>query len=329
MLYLFLCRLFRRSSATSDSNDDEMSTVTEAADTSCSFYGTPEVDNVKFKRITTKEQEERDWAAEVSDEIMYRQPESTDAELQRDEVLFRQPESTHLGDCPICFLPLEIDPYKSTLQSCCSKVICKGCRRANKLRGVNKNLHHTCLMCRQPKPRSDKEVNMYSMKRVAANDPVAIQERGKKHYYDGHYRGAFEYFTKAAELGDVDSIYLLSLLYRDGRGVEKNEDKEWYQLEEAAIAGHVVARFTLAHNEKERCGRTDRAVKHLIIAVNLGCDYSMEALKQCHTNGEVDDDKFTAALHAHQTAVDAMKSPQREEQANFERSLEEWFCADK
>eukprot|EP00984_Skeletonema_dohrnii_P027939 scaffold17683_cov64-Skeletonema_dohrnii-CCMP3373.AAC.1 len=88
MLYLFLCRLFRRSSATSDSNDDEMSTATEAADTSCSFYGTPEVDNVKFKRITTKEQEEReelDWAAEVSDEILYRQPESTAAELQRDE----------------------------------------------------------------------------------------------------------------------------------------------------------------------------------------------------------------------------------------------------
>eukprot|EP00985_Skeletonema_marinoi_P006920 scaffold3024_cov115-Skeletonema_marinoi.AAC.6 len=329
MLYLFLCRLFRRSSATSDSNDDEMSTATEAADTSCAFYSTPEVDNVKFKRSTNKEQEERDRAAEVSDEILYRQPESTDAELQRDEVLFRQPESTHLGDCPICFLPLPLDPYKSTLQSCCSKVICKGCRRANKLRGMNKNLNHTCLMCRQPTPRSKKEVNMYSMKRVAANDPVAIQERGKKHYYDGHYRGAFKYWRKAAELGNVDSIYLLSLLYRDGRGVEKNEEKEWYQLQEAAIAGHVGARFTLAHNEKTRRGRTDRAVKHLIIAANLGCDYSMEALKQCHTNGEVGDDKFTAALHAHQAAVDEMNSPQREEQANFERSLEEWFCADK
>ena len=248
------------------------------------------------------------------------------AESQRDEALFRQPERTHLGDCPICFLPLPLDPYKSTLQSCCSKVICKGCRRANKLRGVNNNLHHTCLMCRQPTPRSKKEVNVYSMKRVAANDSVAIQERGKKHYQERHYKDAFKYWTKAAELGDVDSIYLLSLLYRDGRGVEKNEEKEWCQLEEAAIAGHVGARFTLAHNEKTRCGRTDRAVKHLIIATNLGCDYSMRALQQCHENGEVDDDKFTAALHAHQAVVDAMNSPQREEQANFERYLEEWFC---
>eukprot|EP00984_Skeletonema_dohrnii_P025341 scaffold14465_cov77-Skeletonema_dohrnii-CCMP3373.AAC.3 len=27
----------------------------------------------------------------------------------RDELLFAQPESSHLGDCPICFLPLALD----------------------------------------------------------------------------------------------------------------------------------------------------------------------------------------------------------------------------
>ena len=30
------------------------------------------------------------------------------AEL-RDEILFKQPESTHLGECPICCLPLPLD----------------------------------------------------------------------------------------------------------------------------------------------------------------------------------------------------------------------------
>ena len=261
-----------------------------------------------------------------------REPPAAEAEAEaRDEILFRQPERTHLGDCPICFLPLSLDPYKSTLQSCCSKTICKGCRLANKRREANKNLRlrHSCPLCRQPVPRSDKEVNMYCMKRVAANDPVAIQERGKTHYNEEHYRKAFKYWKKAAELGNVDAIYLLSLLYRDGLGVEKNEAKEWYQLEEAAIAGHTGARFTLAYNEKTRRGNTDRAVKHLIIAAHLGCDYSMEALEQCYEKGEVDEDKFTAALHAHQAAVDEMKSPQREEQAKYERSIEEFFCAGK
>lgn len=265
---------------------------------------------MKFENYFKSKTNEREQAAEV-----------------RDEILFRQPQCTHLGDCPICFLPLSLDPYKSTVQTCCSKVICKGCRLANKRREAKKNLRQSCPLCRQPLPRSEYEIKMNCMKRVAANDPVAILERGKKHYEKEHYRGAYKYWKKAAELGNVDAIYLLSLLYRDGRGVEKNEAKEWYQLEEAAIAGHTGARFTLARHEKNRRGSTDRAMKHLIIAANLGCDYSMGALKQCYEKGEVDEDKFTAALLAYQAAADETKSPQREEQANYERSIEKWFCA--
>ena len=45
------------------------------------------------------------------------------AEL-RDEILFRQPESRHLGDCPICCVPFPLDRQKFTLTGCCSKLIC-------------------------------------------------------------------------------------------------------------------------------------------------------------------------------------------------------------
>ena len=38
---------------------------------------------------------------------------------------------------------------------------------------------------------------------------------------------SFVCWTKAADLGNVDAFYLLSLLYRDGRGVKKNEQMEW------------------------------------------------------------------------------------------------------
>ena len=55
------------------------------------------------------------------------------AEL-RDEILFRQPESTHLGDCPICCLPHPIDVKKYTMMSCCSKTICDGCAYDEMLR---------------------------------------------------------------------------------------------------------------------------------------------------------------------------------------------------
>ena len=53
------------------------------------------------------------------------------AEL-RDKLLFKQPESTHLGDCPICCIPLSLDMKKSTMYSCCSKFVCDGCVDANK-----------------------------------------------------------------------------------------------------------------------------------------------------------------------------------------------------
>ena len=35
-----------------------------------------------------------------------------------DEILFKQPESSHLGDCPLCCVPLPIDDKKSVSHSC-------------------------------------------------------------------------------------------------------------------------------------------------------------------------------------------------------------------
>eukprot|EP00984_Skeletonema_dohrnii_P024693 scaffold13830_cov78-Skeletonema_dohrnii-CCMP3373.AAC.2 len=126
------------------------------------------------------------------------------------------------------------------------------------------------------------------MRRVEANDPIAMCEEGKHCYREGDYEGAFKYWTKAAELGDADAhCQLASFLYgeMDGVEVEKDEKKEWYHLEEASIAGHPMARCHLAFLELEN-GRNERAVKHWIIASNLGCGVSIQRLKFCYTNME-------------------------------------------
>ena len=94
------------------------------------------------------------------------------AEL-RDELLFKQPESSHLGDCPVCMIPLRLDLTKSTLMTCCSKVICSGCRYANVIRELQDKLEQKCPFCRKVLP-SDKEAEENIMKRIEANDPVAI-----------------------------------------------------------------------------------------------------------------------------------------------------------
>ena len=39
-----------------------------------------------------------------------------------DKELFEQPDGSHLGECPLCVLPLSLDLKKSTLYSCCCKL---------------------------------------------------------------------------------------------------------------------------------------------------------------------------------------------------------------
>ena len=60
-------------------------------------------------------------------------------------------------------------------------------------------------------------------------------------------------------------------------------------------------------------GRLDRAIKHWVIAANMGDDNSLEALKRSYREGLVSKDTLASALRAHQAAIDATKSPQREE----------------
>eukprot|EP00984_Skeletonema_dohrnii_P003604 scaffold1220_cov104-Skeletonema_dohrnii-CCMP3373.AAC.9 len=213
------------------------------------------------------------------------------------EILFKQPESSHLGDCPICCLPLPVDGEKSTLMECCSKVICLGCDVANQRREIKESLENICPFCRKAAPTTDEEADMNLMKRVKANDPIALRQIGQLRYNEGGYDASFQYWTKAARLGDVGAHYALACMYREGQGVQKDVKKKVHHLEQAAIGGHPDARYKLGVTEKEN-DRVDRAVKHWIIATNMG---------------HVCKEDLAAALRAHQAAVDATTSPQRQE----------------
>ena len=178
-----------------------------------------------------------------------------------------------------------------------------------------------CPFCRQPEPTSDEEINTNYMKRVEANDPFAMFQMGTIFHDKGDYNNAFEYFTNAAALGDVNAPYSLSIMYHYGQGVEKDEKKEVYYLEKAAIGGHPQARNNLAVMEGTN-GKDDRAVKHFIIAANQGYNMSLNALKRLYKErGLVSKEDFASALRAHHAAVNATKSPQREEAENVAELL--------
>ncbi len=227
--------------------------------------------------------------------------------MNTDDVdLFRQPDGTHLGECPICLLPLPFELREVTFYSCCSKLICNGCDYINAMTSRNCR----CPFCREPPP-DDEEYKKRMMKRVKANDPAAMKEMGGRLYQEGDYDSAFEYWTKAAELGDIEAHYELGVMYGEGQGVDKDEVKEVYHLEKAAIGGHPQARHNLGGIEWGN-GNMKRAVKHFIIAANLGCDESMKALWTHYSEGNITKEDLEATLRTHQAAIDAMKSPERE-----------------
>ena len=232
------------------------------------------------------------------------------AELH-DDKLFTLPDESHLGECPICCLPLPLDVKKWALNSCCCKTICIGCSHANILREEELSQYPKCAFCREPLPATKEEANQKIMERVEANDPVALRAKGVTCNSGGDYEGAVEHYTKAADLGDIEAHYNLSFMYAEGKGVEKDLKKEVYHMEEAAIGGHPGARCNLANHEG-RNGRIERATKHYIIAAKQGFDQGLDAVKTCFQRGVVSKEDYEAALRGHQASVDATKSQQRE-----------------
>ncbi len=295
-----------------------------AADICCASCGIAEVDDVKLLKC-----DDCDLVRYCSDECKEdHRPEheaickERAAEL-RDELLFRQPESTHLGDCPICCVPLNASKLSEfTMFGCCCKFICKGCEIANMFREWQANMSHACPFCRQPLLKESESEDVIR-ERVEANDPVAIIRMGVWHFQKEDYEAAIECYRRAAELGDADAHFKLGSHYCEGKYVEKDEKKGVYHLEEAAIAGHPEARYELALHEFQDDAGVIRAINHFIIAANLGHEKSLEPLRHCYTHELISKEVFAASLRAYQAAVEGMKSPNRERAAASIRDLEQ------
>ena len=268
------------------------------ADEVCGSCGVAAIDDVQNNHREEHEEECKKRMAEL-----------------RDKQLFEWPDESYLGECPICCLPLPLDRSKSGLRNvfmtCCSKRICEGCHYTNSKREYEAGLQERCLFCREPASKSQEESHKLCMNRIKKhNDPAAMNEMGKRRREEGDYGTALEYFTKAAEMGDADAHYSLSIMYHEGHVVENDKEKEVYHLEEAAIAGHPNARYNLGCNEGNN-GRFERAKKHFIIAANLGYHDSLSNLRLLYAEGHASKEDYADALRAYQAAVEATKSAER------------------
>ena len=163
-----------------------MSEENEAVLSCCAACGIAEVDDIKLKECG-----ECDLvrycsnACQKNHKSQHKEACKMRAAELRDELLFRQPESNHHGDCPICCLPLSIDKEKSCMISCCSKVVCEGCDHANKIREIEGKLKFKCPFCRTPITSND-EADKQRTNRIKMNDPVAICPISRKETLTRH-----------------------------------------------------------------------------------------------------------------------------------------------
>ena len=234
----------------------------------------------------------------------------------RDRELFEQPDGTHLGECPICFIPLPLDKTKYSFYSCCCKSMCNGCSYADCMN----NRRNRCPFCREPVVCGEEQNIKRVMERVKANDPAALTQMGVIRGREGDYETAAEYFKEAAESGDASAHYRLGGMYYRGEGVEKDVEKGIYHWEKAAIGGHPIARQTLGYYEREN-GNVGRAVKHYIIAAKLGEEKSMKALWKIYSAGNITKEELDVTLRGHHAAIDATKSAQRDAAEDYYRRL--------
>ncbi len=83
----------------------------------------------------------------------------------------------------------------------------------------------------------------YKSAQICENGPESVRD---KTLADRYYRSAAERYLKYAAKGNSEAMYMLSLCYARGKGVEANQTEALRLLMEAAEQGYAPAQFDLA-----------------------------------------------------------------------------------
>ena len=181
---------------------------------------------------------------------------------------------------------------------------------------------HDCLYCRTPYPDNDADTLEMVQARVEKKDPAAIEHLGGKYFVGRNglqkdVQRAIELWTEAAELGSIEALNSLGVVYRDGEGVRQDKAKGIQLFEKAAMQGHVVSRHNLGCYEVES-GNYDRAVRLFLISAKLGYENSVENIKEMFKVGVATKEQYAQALRGYQDAVEEMKSEESRERRSEE-----------
>ena len=292
------------SSSTADTNIDE-----------CANCGKAESDDMKLKRCTackmvrycSRDCQVANW------------PQHEKACKKRaaevEEELFKDPPERE--DCPICMLPLPIDPRHSMFQACCGKTLCLGCIHAQR----KVDASSPCAFCRTPVPPTGKEFIDRLKKGTERKDGNSICQLAI-YYKDGKYglkkdsAKALRLFLDAGQHGCAHAYYIAGNFYKDGLCVKKDMKRAKHYWELGAIGGSSHARHNLGCSEGEARNHK-RACKHFLISAKAGHKDSLDAIKMGVKHGFVTKHEYREALRLYQKLHDDIRSAMRDEASKY------------
>lgn len=230
-------------------------------------------------------------------------------------------------DCPVCMVPLPLDPDEKSYWTCCGKTICRACEfeqgrartviNARRAKKDQPPLGSTCAFCRASQlTGDDEEVHSYKEKArkgdaVSAYKLATLYTHGNRGVQIDEPK-ALELYQFAADLGNRDAMMRLAIIYQSGYlGEDKNKIKAKEYANKAIKRGKFTAHAFLAVSALED-RQIEVATRHWCLAAEAGEVGSMEQLWDQFYRGEVSKDLLERTLRRHKETLDEMDSEERE-----------------
>jgi len=236
------------------------------------------------------------------------------AELH-DEQLFKEVEPE---ECPICLIPMPINGEDTSVNPCCGKRICNGCKHTMKM---SEGKDELCAFCRTPFASSGEEIIKRTKKLMDKGNGEGCLLFAS--YYARGMCGmpqdwvkCNELLLKAGELGCASGYYNLAESYNRGAGAEIDKNKAKHYWELAAMNGSIRARIDLGYLELE-ADNYDQALKHWIIAAKAGHEPSLDNVTKVFKGGLISKDEYANTLRAYQQRRNESASEQRDKAAVY------------
>ncbi|KAK1733787.1 zf-MYND and TPR domain-containing protein [Skeletonema marinoi] len=252
----------------------------------CAYCGIAEGDDIKLKTCTAcKSARYCSVKCQKEHRSKHKQECKKRAAELHDELLFKQPESTHYGDCPICCLPLLLDEHKSLIEGDYDTAF-EYWTKATGLGDVGAHFNLSRLYRKGLGVEKDKKKRLHHLEAAAiGGDHVARNHLAIVEWENGRQERAIKHWIIAATLGDDDAVTCL---------------REWYVVglvckEDAAAALRAYQAAVDATKSAQREAATMRFVP--ICLAKAARLVSHEGGGRCRSRGHgIEKDRIESSL---------------------------------